>query len=144
MQFIIRNIYLVFIQLLAGAPKTFGISCDETDKDVFCYTNEASFGLPWRCGGWSSIEPALRIGTFNRTPDRQGGKRDWRLSSVTNCCSVTYNSMRPHGLQHTRLPCPSSSPGVCSNSRPLSHDAIQPSHPTITPFSSCPQEYWSG
>ena len=30
------------------------------------------------------------------------------------------NSLRPHGLQHTRLPCPSLSPGVCSNSCPLS------------------------
>ena len=30
------------------------------------------------------------------------------------------NSLRPHGLQQTRLPCPSLSPGVCSNSCPLS------------------------
>ena len=28
--------------------------------------------------------------------------------------------LRPHGLQHTRLPCSSLSPRVCSNSRPLS------------------------
>ena len=33
----------------------------------------------------------------------------------------------PHGLQHTRLPCPSPSPGACSNSHPLS----QWCHPTI-------------
>ena len=33
--------------------------------------------------------------------------------------SVTSNSLWPHGLQHARLPCPSLSPGVCSNS-PLS------------------------
>ena len=33
---------------------------------------------------------------------------------------VTSNSLRPHGLQHTRLPCPSrTSRGVCSNSCPL-------------------------
>ena len=30
------------------------------------------------------------------------------------------DSLRPHGLQHTRLPCPSPSPRVCSNSCPLS------------------------
>ena len=30
------------------------------------------------------------------------------------------DSLWPHGLQHSRLPCPSLSPGVCSNSRPLS------------------------
>ena len=30
------------------------------------------------------------------------------------------NSLQPHGLQHTRPPCPSLSPRVCSNSCPLS------------------------
>ena len=34
--------------------------------------------------------------------------------------SVVSHSLRPHGLQHTRLPCPSPSPGACSNSCPLS------------------------
>jgi len=34
--------------------------------------------------------------------------------------SVVSNSLRPHGLQHARLPCPSPSPGACSNSCPLS------------------------
>ena len=42
------------------------------------------------------------------------------------------NSLWPHGLQHTRLPCPSSTPGACSNSCPLS----QWCHPTISPLSS--------
>ena len=49
------------------------------------------------------------------------------------------NSLRLHELQHTRLPCPSLSPGGCSNSCPLS----QRCHPAIssfvTPFSSCLQ-----
>ena len=49
------------------------------------------------------------------------------------------DSLQPHGLQHTRLPCPSPSPGACSNSCPLS----QWCHPTILssviPFSSCLQ-----
>ena len=47
------------------------------------------------------------------------------------------DSWQPHGLQHTRLPCPSPPPGVCSNSCPSS----QWCHPTISssvvPFSSC-------
>ena len=34
--------------------------------------------------------------------------------------SVLSNSFKPHGLQHTRLACPSPSPGVCSRSYPLS------------------------
>ena len=38
------------------------------------------------------------------------------------------NSLQPHGLQHARLPCPSVSPRVCSDSCPLS----QWCHPTIS------------
>jgi len=53
-------------------------------------------------------------------------------------CSVVSHCLWPHGLQHVRLPCPSRSPGVCSNSCPLSRWC----HPTISssvvPFSSCP------
>ena len=55
------------------------------------------------------------------------------LSSVTQSC--------PHGLQHARPPCPSSTPGVYSNSCPLS----QWCHPTISSsvilFSSCLQSF---
>ena len=35
-------------------------------------------------------------------------------------CSVISDSLRPHGLQHARLPCPSLSLGACSNIWPLS------------------------
>ena len=35
-------------------------------------------------------------------------------------CSVLSNSLQPHGLQHTRLPCPSPSPRALWNSCPLS------------------------
>ena len=46
------------------------------------------------------------------------------------------DSLGPHGLQHTRLPCPSPTPKACSNSCPLSwwcHPTISSS---VTPFSS--------
>ena len=56
-------------------------------------------------------------------------------------CSVMSNSLWPHGLRHMRLPCPSPSPRVCSNSCPLSRQC----HPTISssvvPFSSCLQSF---
>ena len=42
--------------------------------------------------------------------------------------SVVSNSLRPHGLQHTRPPCPSPTPGANSNSCPLSRWC----HPTIS------------
>ena len=61
------------------------------------------------------------------------------ITSVQFSRSVVSNSLRPHGLQHTRLPCPSPTPGACSNSCPLSRWC----HPTIlfpvVPFSSCLQ-----
>ena len=43
-------------------------------------------------------------------------------------CSVMSNSLRPHELQHTRLPCPSPTPRAYSNSCPLSRWC----HPTIS------------
>ena len=50
---------------------------------------------------------------------------------------VMSDSLQPHGLQHPRLPCPSPTPGACSNSCPSSWWC----HPTISssviPFSSC-------
>ena len=56
-------------------------------------------------------------------------------------CSVMSDSLRPHGLQHARLPCPSPTPGACSNSCPLSWWC----HPTISssviPFSSHLQSF---
>ena len=43
------------------------------------------------------------------------------------------DSLWPHELQHTRLPCPSLSPRVCSNSYLLSWWCHQPSHPLLPP-----------
>ena len=56
-------------------------------------------------------------------------------------CSVVSNSLRPHGWQHARLPCPSPTPRAYSNSCPLSRWC----HPTISssvvPFSSRLQSF---
>ena len=56
-------------------------------------------------------------------------------------CSGMSDSLQPHGLQHSRLPCPSLSPGVCSDSCPLNPWC----HPTVsfsvTSFSLFPQSF---
>ena len=55
--------------------------------------------------------------------------------------SVMSDSLQPHGLQHARLPCPSPTSGVYSDSYPLSpwcHPAISPS---VIPFSSSLQSF---
>ena len=53
--------------------------------------------------------------------------------------SVVSNSLQPHELQHAKLPCPSPTPGTCSDSYPSN----QWCHPTtsscVIPFSSCLQ-----
>ena len=62
-------------------------------------------------------------------------------SSVQFSCSDMSDFLWPHGFQHARLPYPSPTPRVCSNSYPLSWW----SHPTISssvvPFSSCLQSF---
>ena len=62
-------------------------------------------------------------------------------SSIQFTHLVVSNFLRPHEAQHTRPPCPSPTPGVYSNSCPLS----QWCHPTISssvvPFSSCLQSF---
>ena len=55
--------------------------------------------------------------------------------------SVVFNSLQPHGLQHTRLPCPSSSPRVHSNSRPLSQWCHLTISSSVAPFSPCFQSF---
>ena len=63
------------------------------------------------------------------------------VSSFKNYCSVTQScpTLRPHELQHIRIPCPSPSPGVCSDSCPLSWGCS----PTISSsvISSCLQSF---
>ena len=63
----------------------------------------------------------------------------YRSYSVQFSLSVVSDSLQPHESQHTRPPSPSPTPGVHSNSCPLSrwcHPAISS---TVIPFSSCPQ-----
>ena len=62
------------------------------------------------------------------------------LSSVQFSHSVLSDSLQHHGLQHARLPCPSPSPGTCSNSCPLNryHPPISSS---VIPFSFCLQSF---
>ena len=55
--------------------------------------------------------------------------------------SVVSDSLRPDALQHTRLPCPSPSPGVCSNSCPLSEKCHPTTSSSATTFYSGPPSF---
>ena len=69
-------------------------------------------------------------------------RNDWiTLGSVQFSCSVMSSSVWPHGLQYDKLPCPSTAPGVYSNSCLLSwwcHPIILSS---VISFSSCLQSF---
>ena len=78
---------------------------------------------------------------MTRTDIERYGAEFPRHSSVQFSRSVVSDSLQPHGLQHARPPCPSPTPGVYSNTCPLSRWC----HPTISssviPFSSCLQPF---
>ena len=107
-----------------------------------------SFSLPFSCPYWSILDTCQD--THGITRFRTYYNEHFIFSSKTLkdnlvlllfSLSVMSNSLGSHGLQHTKLPCRSPSPGVCSNSCPLSWWC----HPTISssvvPFSSCLQSF---
>ena len=63
----------------------------------------------YQLASWASGFPSVKWEAF--------WDADW--VATVQWLSVA-DSLRPHGLQHTRPPYPSPSPGACSNSRPLS------------------------
>ena len=83
----------------------------------------------------------LNCGVVEDSWESLGQQGDQTSQFCCCCCSVAQScpTLQPHGLQHARPPCPSPTPGVYSNSCPLS----QWCHPTklssVVPFSSCLQ-----
>ena len=99
---------------------------------------------------WKSIQFSKQSHCVSRKEmvvPRMGGRKQQQKrglhavqsNSVQFSRSVMSDSLQPHELQHARPPCPSPTPGIYSNSCPLSqwcHTAISSS---VIPFSSCPQ-----
>ena len=68
----------------------------------------------------------------------QKSSTNWELQFS---CSVLSDSLRLHGLQHARLPCPLPTPRVCSNSCPLGWWCHLTISSSVVPFSSCLQSF---
>ena len=99
---------------------------------------------------WNSIQFSKQSHCVSRKEmvvPRMGGRKQQQKrglhavqsNSVQFSRSVMSDSLQPHESQHARPPCPSPTPGIYSNSCPLSqwcHPAISSS---VIPFSSCPQ-----
>ena len=98
------------------------------------------WGLQWITAFYCNILRLLKWQVKYLSPSKSLGK-DWKWTELLFSCSVVCVSLWPHGMQHTRVPHPSPSPTVWSNSCPLSWWC----HPTISsfmdPFSSCPQSF---
>ena len=86
---------------------------------------------------WMNLEPSIQSEVSQNEKNKV--YFDWYKNQSVN--SVASNSLRPQGLQHARLSCPSPTPRVYSNSCPLSwwcHSSISSS---VVPFSSCLQSF---
>ena len=91
--------------------------------------------------GTEPVSPVLVGGFLTTGPPGKSSFCFIISYSVQFSCLVVSNSLRCHEPQQARPPCPSPTPGVYSNSRPLSRWC----HPTISssviPFSSCLQSF---
>ena len=96
------------------------------EKKWLCFFKE-EFGKSWQ-----NFKPL-----FSSTCKFIAGNLPFTLICCC-CCSVAHvsDSLRPHGLQHARLPCPSLSPRVCTNSGPLHQWCYLTISSSVIPFSS--------
>ena len=98
------------------APKTLGISCDKSNKCVFCYVNEVTLGMPLGNKSWGLV--ARRTNRVFRgleisvpSPDLWEGERGWRLSSIANdqwfnqLCLCNEASIKSWRTGLGKLPC---------------------------------------
>ena len=92
---------------------------------------------------WCTVHPrAHEMFLFHQAPKGIPSTQFLRVmkAEIEGCyCSVAPSclTLRHHGLQHARLPCPSVSPGVCSNSCPLSRWCHPNISSSVASFSSC-------
>ena len=135
--------------LISGSPP------DPLEEEVATHSNILAWRIPWmeepgglQCMGWQRVRCDWATNTIHDMstcyifPFRNVLNKLNVVYMGCECsCSVVSDSLWPHELQHARLPCPSPTPGVYSNSCPLSqwcHPAISSS---VIPFSSCPQSF---
>ena len=117
------------------APLSMGSSRQAYQSGLWCPPPE-DLPDPW-IESMSLKSPALEVGFFTTSATSEA------IIVGCYCCWVaqSHPTLQHRGLQHSRLPCPSLSTGVCSDSCLLSGWC----HPTISssvaPFSSCPQSF---
>ena len=116
-----KNLIIIYL----GFPG--GLSCKEPTCQ--CRRHKRHKFDPWvRKISWRRARQPTPV-FLSGEPHGQGawwdGPQGHKESDATEAtyqfsCSVVPNSLQPHALQHTRLPCPSPTPRACSNSCPSS------------------------
>ena len=93
----------------------------------------------FQCSSWVRINFYLRIIVSQRSSTK--GIKVWvaLMCSVQFSRSVVSVTLQPHESQQARLPCPSLTPGVYSNSCPSSRWCHLVISSSVVPFSSWPQ-----
>ena len=111
----------------------FRVLCPESLQSYFGVAYSATLSNIWHSEQFKTMELVNRSRTFEFL-----GQRSHLHDICCCCCSVAKscpNLCDSHGLQHARLPCPSPSPGVCSNSCPSSWWCHPTFSSSVIPFS---------
>ena len=97
---------------------------------TFCFV----YMIPW-VNGFIYVDYVVTLGKFSEMilgfllVNQPSINRALQFSSVQFSHSVVSNSLRPHGLQHARLPCPSPTPRACSDFMTI--ESVMPSNHLI-------------
>ena len=106
-------------------------------EQILCYFQLFSLGKS-RATGWVGSGTWRGHGTTSKRITWPKDRTWTQFSSVTQSCPTLCD---PHGLQHARLPCPSPTPGVYSNSYTLSWWCHSTFSSSVIPFSSHLQSF---
>ena len=81
---------------------------DPLQKEMATHSSVPAWRIPW------TKEPGMLQSMRSQRVGHDWGTITHSFSSVHFSCLVMSDSLRPHGLQHTRPPCPSPTPGLYS------------------------------
>ena len=102
---------------------------------ISVFSNELALCIRWPTYWSFSISPSSEYSGLISL------STDWFDCCQSESCSVMSNSLRLHGLQHARFPCPSPTPRACSHSCPLSRWCQATISSSVVSSSSCLQAF---
>ena len=136
---------VTFIGQLRGQPIISHLGSYPVLGYLLSFPPEWTAGLSCSCPDFTQ-NPVLQTDIVDVCVDSLTILVDAYLTQSLHCycyCSVAKSclTLQLHGLQHTRLPCSSLSPGICSNSCPLSQWSYLTISYSAALFFFCPQSF---